>query len=34
MEIIDKRPDVIVNFVKIILDADERQLDGFYTLEE
>ena len=34
MEIIDKRPDMIVDLVKKILDANERQLDRFYTPEE
>ena len=28
---ISKRPDPIVNLVEIILDANERQLDRFYT---
>ena len=30
-EIKSKRPDPIVNLVEIILDANERQLDRFYT---
>ena len=34
MEIIDNEPTVIVNLVGKILDANERQLDRFYTPEE
>ena len=34
MEIIDNKLDVIVNLVEKILDANERQLDRFYTPKE
>ena len=34
MEMIENRPDVIVNLVEKILDANERQLDRFHTPKE
>ena len=34
MEIIDNEPNVIVNLVEKILNANERQIDRFYTPEE
>ena len=34
MEIIDNELNVIVNLVEKILDANERQLDKFYTPKE